>query len=92
MDGIRQFVSTILRLIFPETNTALRVRETTPEMLGRLLSPKNYQNSVVLLPYRHASVRSLIIETKFHRNQKAVALLGLILKDYLLISEQLHEL
>jgi ComF family protein len=43
-----------------------------------------------LLPYRHTSIRALILEAKFHESKKAFALLGTVLADYLLAECEEH--
>ena len=61
------------------------VDEATEEELGRLLNPIVLSGGIVgLLPYRHIVVRALIIEAKFHKNQRALSMLSRILNEYLL--------
>lgn len=85
MNALRNILISLYSLLFPPTDTASRVEEASAESVGRLLSPLTIgAYSVGLLPYRHSVVRALIIETKFHRNAKAIAVLADVLKDYLL--------
>lgn len=73
-----------LDFLFPRADTARIVAEAAPEAFGALLAPiVTHGGAIALLPYRHPLVRAAIIETKFHRNPKARALLGGVLADYL---------
>lgn len=76
--------SFVVDLVFPPTDTARVVHEVTAEQWGALLSPLVREDGIIgLLPYRHPLVRSVIIEAKFHRNTRAIALLASALQDYL---------
>jgi len=78
-----KFFSWLADILFPPKDTERIVRTTTPLALGRLVAPVVLESGVVaLLPYRHSLVRAVIIEAKFKRNEKAIALLAGILRDY----------
>jgi ComF family protein len=65
------------------------VGETSPEVLGRLLSPSTLSPHIIgLLPYRHVLVRALIIEAKFHSSKPAYTHLADILEDFLITFEE----
>lgn len=84
MDAIGRFLISLYSLLFPPTDTARVVEQSSLESLGLLVSPLTIaEHSVALLPYRHTLVRALIIETKFHKNQKAIGLFAEILAEYL---------
>ena len=76
-------INTLLESIFPERADAKAVRACTSEKLRSLVTCQHTDNVVALLPYTDAIVRALIHETKFHHNERAVRLLGAILKDEL---------
>lgn len=81
---LASLIARFLDLVLPPTDTARIVREAREEKLGALLSPQLVAPDVIaLLPYRHSLVRALVIEAKFHRNERAYALLGAVLADYL---------
>ena len=74
----------LLSLIFPQRNTERLVEETTDEEFLALLSPRvTDTGAIALLPYRHPLVRVAIVETKFKRNPRAIALLAAALREYL---------
>jgi ComF family protein len=73
-----------LEFLFPQADTARIVAETSALEFGALLSPSITETGITaLLPYRHSRVRAAIIEAKFHRNPKALALLAGTLAEYL---------
>jgi ComF family protein len=76
--------SRLLDVLFPPADTARIVRDATDERFFALISPRlNEQGITTLLPYRHPLVRAAIIETKFHKNPRAIALLAHALSEYL---------
>ena len=84
MGILARFLTFLSDTLFPRVDTARRIDETTVEEFGALTSPLQTTAGVVtLLPYRHPLVRAAIIETKFHKNPKAIAFLAGVLRDYL---------
>lgn len=82
----------LIDLLFPLRDTAKRVRTCSHEELGRLLTPHVTNDGIItLLPYRHPLVRAVILEAKFHKNERAFALLGDIAEDYLSALEEESE-
>lgn len=75
-----------LEALFPPRVTERIVRTLRPEILGALVSPHVLTNTghetIALLPYRHPSVNALIIEAKYHHNERAFTLLGHVLAEY----------
>jgi ComF family protein len=73
--------------LFPLRETEGRVSETTDNALFAAMSPVTIphetEHLVALLPYKHPLVSALIIEAKYHGNQKAFTLLGSVLAEYL---------
>lgn len=78
------FARWLVDLLFPPKDTARIVRDVSDEAFGRFLAPTLLPSGTTcLLPYRHAVVRAAVIEAKFHRNERAQALLGNVLAEYL---------
>lgn len=77
-------VEHFLCLLFPTRSGAQKIANISLGDLGELLHPTSIGTTTALLPYRAPLVRALILEAKFHENQKATALLGTVLADYLL--------
>lgn len=75
------------RALFPIRETEAQVASLQEEEVRHLISPHiiahQSEKIVALLPYKHPVVSALIIETKYHRNTRAAALLGKILSVYL---------
>lgn len=80
-------------LLLPPRRDALLVRETSPDEVLQLVSPKSFAHDVhegvALMPYRAPVVGALIREAKFRKNAKAFELLALATTSYL--SEALAE-
>lgn len=78
----------LLNALFPPRTSATHVSRTTLAEIGAFVVPTtvpvNEHSVVSLLPFREPLVRSLILEAKYHENQRAHALLGAVLADYLL--------
>ncbi|MDB5195432.1 MAG: hypothetical protein JWO84_616, partial [Parcubacteria group bacterium] len=73
-----------LEFLFPRADTARLVAQTSAVEFGALLAPRITEHGIpALLPYRHPMVRAVILEAKFHRDPKALALLGAALAEYL---------
>lgn len=84
MNTIRSIYTAFCTLLFPLTDTARLASEASSENVGRLLQPSTLSPEITgLLPYRHPVIRALIIEAKFHHNQRAYISLADILEDYL---------
>lgn len=74
----------VLSFLFPPRSSELRVHEASLEEVHSLLDPSLIATDITaLLPYRHPLVSSLVIEAKYHENQKAFKLLGAVLAEYL---------
>lgn len=79
----------LLDFLFPRADSAERIAKASAIEFGALLCPRtNSDGTVSLLPYRHSLVRAAILEAKFHRNAKAFALLGNVLREYLSAMEE----
>ena len=52
-------------------------------MLAKVSAPHTFNDTVALAPYRAPLVRACIHEAKFARNERAIALLGQLLGEYL---------
>ncbi len=79
----------LLSLLFPPRETERVVDETTKETFLTTYKPTLYGAITALLPYRDDIVRAVILEAKFHRNKKAIALLGEVLAKHLASNENL---
>lgn len=79
----------LLSLLFPPRETERVVDETTKETFLTKYKPALYGAISALLPYRDDIVRAVILEAKFHKNEKAIALLGEVLAKYLASNENL---
>ena len=77
------FIRSILDILFPLSPDAGCVRDTKFETLAALCSPHTVGEITVLCSYRAPRVRAFLHETKFHRNERAIALLGQLLGEYL---------
>lgn len=75
----------ILDLVFPPRSTELLVRMAALDAL------RAYYGALPL-PYRDPLVHAAIVEAKFHRNQKAQRMLGIVLEDELLALAEEHTL
>lgn len=86
---LRELASYVVDLVFPPRNTACIVRDVQEDELLTLLAPRQIGSDVItLLPYRNRFVRSVILEAKFNRNEKAIRLLGKVLERYLATNEE----
>ncbi len=81
------FLRSLLNALLPERATHASSAQQTLEEVGPHLAPTILTIAsgtvTVLLPYREASVRSLIVEAKFHETSKAFSILGRLLAEYL---------
>lgn len=79
-----RFIRWLLSLIFPPRDTERVIEETSDEAFLALLSPQvTDTGAIALFPYRHPLVRAAIVEAKFKRNPRAIALLAAALREYL---------
>jgi competence protein ComFC len=76
-------IRALLDLVFPPGKAEEVVRALGIEELRKLCVPQVHNGTTFLLPYRDPRVRALIWQLKYKRDRKAVALLSLILKEYL---------
>lgn len=74
----------LLDILFPPRVRELSVRSTSKEEVLARLSPRPLPHEgAALLPYKDPLVKALITEAKFCGNERAQALLGEVLSDYL---------
>lgn len=82
-----ELIETILRLLFPERATQIRISAVRTETLGRLVAPIMFESNgyeiTALLPYKEPMVSALMVEAKFHEHARAHVLLGTLLAEYL---------
>ena len=83
-----RLLSFLLDILFPPRDTEALARAATYETVLPLMRPRGHRIGgypcVTLLPYRHPTVRALVIEAKFRGSTHAQRILGLILRDYLM--------
>lgn len=81
------FLSWISTLLFPTRPTEELVRISEADTLYAHVAPTLFLHEelpiTTLLPYREPLVAAHIIESKYHRNPRAVSILGHILAEYL---------
>lgn len=84
----------LLTFLFPQRHTSVLVEGMSLAILAEHLEPVAlgiaHTSGTALLPYRHANIRALILEAKFHESKKAFTLLGSVLADYLLAECEEH--
>lgn len=80
---MRSFFTQLVDALFPPSASLHRVRKASHETLTPYASLRPAYGAYALLPYRTPLVRALIHEAKFHRNERALALLGKILAAHL---------
>lgn len=80
---IEQTVLRITDILLPTRADAQIVRKLDSTTLHSLSKPTKLKEVVALLPYPDARVRACIHETKFHKNEYAIALLAHTLRKYL---------
>ena len=80
---------TIFRLVFPERDTALMIRKADETQMLRSYRPQTYGGCISLSSYQNPLVRAAIREIKFHTNERAAALLSVLLKTW--VTEHIHE-
>jgi predicted amidophosphoribosyltransferase len=93
---LRYLVRVMVENIFPPSEHEMVVRKMTRDEVARHLSPELIILNALpvaitvtaLLPYRVPIVQALILEAKFQHNQRAHALLGSVLSDYIKVSLQ----
>lgn len=73
----------VLSVLFPPRADETIVDTLTVDAFRSLLLPKSKRGVTTLLPYSNSTVRSVLWEAKFHRNEKAISLLAHVLADYL---------
>ena len=81
--NLKQTVSNIVEIIFPLRADARIVKELKLENLEPLVLHREMDGVTALLPFTSQFVRACVHEVKYHENQKAIALLGLILQQHL---------
>ena len=69
--------------IFPPHESALYLRKETPEGFIKHFSPHTFANSIVLSDYQNPTIRTAITANKFHNNEKASALLAVLIEHWL---------
>lgn len=81
-----RLLSYILDLFLPRRQIARAVDEINErEFLGKIRVLYNIDSTIItLLPYSDTQVKACILEAKFHRNERAISLLGAMLREYLL--------
>lgn len=85
--GGMRIVSRVLDLLFPPRETERLVREASRTDTLSLLSPTLVPGTIpatALMRYDDPLAHALILEAKFSRNERAVALLGELVHDFLL--------
>lgn len=82
-------INNIFRFIFPERETARRVRTATDADIHRRYAPRAVDDCMAIASYRDPLVRALITEIKFHNNERAASLLGTLFTSFL--NEQVRE-
>lgn len=87
-----RFLRLALDILFPPRDTESLVRDATLSELGRFVHPQMLADGrVSLMPYRTPLARALIQEAKFRGNERAAALLGNVLREYLRSWLEEHE-
>ena len=80
---MRSLFTALLDLMFPPSPHARLVREATERAVLPAYAPRRFGATLTLAPYREPLMEALIQEAKFHRNERAIALLGQLLALHL---------
>lgn len=80
---MHSLVTTFLDALFPPSEHAACVRDTTFDLLAKACVPHAYGDTIALASYHHPIIRACIHEAKFRHNKHAIALLGRLLGERL---------
>lgn len=69
--------------IFPPSGEEMCVRSLSPAKIEALYKYVRVKNMEVLTAYQNSNVRALVHEAKFHNNNEAQILLGMLVQKYL---------
>ncbi len=75
-------------IFFPPSAHSLSVRNTTITEIEHLFHIQSIDGVIALSHFSHPQIRALVHEAKFHANERAHSLLGILLKQYLKQSPQ----
>lgn len=80
-----QWLSLLVDIVFPPRSTEICVRtmdDTMPDITPRVFEEAQLE-IICLLPYKDPNIHALIVEAKYHRNQRAWDILGGVFGDYI---------
>ncbi len=81
-------ITSVLDILLPPRIDEKKVRELSDESFFERVSVRTVQkcapSATVLLSFADSSVRATIHEAKYHHNPRAIELLGLVMRDYLI--------
>lgn len=80
---MRGLLSTFLDALFPPNEEALTVRALEEDTVSLLFAPRLVSGVSALARFSDKRIRALIHEAKFHRNERALALLSHLVERYL---------
>ena len=82
-----QMLERLLDFLFPPRESERLVASAGMDTLASCVAPVTIPSSpfptMALFSYQHPLVQALIVEAKFHKNKKALGLLGAVLHDFL---------
>lgn len=84
---MKQTLLNLFAIIFPERSDARIVRRLTEKELLAKIKLRSIEETQTLLPFSSPAVRACIHEAKFHKNEKAFALLGAVLAQHLSLED-----
>jgi ComF family protein len=72
-----------LSFILPERETARIIRGMQPTDMEALIRPRILAHGVALCSYTNERIRAIVWEAKYHRNERAISLMGNTLQKYI---------